>query len=1093
MKSPPYTLRVPPQGGEPGGPAKQVPRAPREGAPAARRGAVALLALACWSWQPAGAVVLDDLRDDGAWKASASDQVKASLRRDRDGSLCLDHDFAGVSGYAVMRRELPQDWPEDFALTARLKGRGQHNDLQIKLVDASGDNVWWINRPAMELPARLTDLRFKRRHVQFAWGPTPDKALRQTRYLELVMVAGQQGGGAGTLCLSRLDLEAREPAPAQWPEPELTRRPGQLLVDFQRPREFNGLWLDWPGNARSFGYRVQGSMDGRRWTDLRQVAGSATGPQALFLPEQEWRHLRLDYPRGQAAPALQLRDAGQWPDRNAVVAALAAALPRGELPRAFVGEQNYWTVIGVDGGAQRSALMSEDGALELGRGGPSVEPALLLPDGQGGQLVTWAQAQVTQSLRENHLPLPAVQWRHEDLQLRVEAVADGPWRAPELAARYTLSNRGDAPRRVSLLLALRPWQVNPPQQFLSTPGGVSRIDKLSWQGGVLAVNEQLFLRPLANPGRVLAAPLDAGLGLAALQQAPLLTQLDDPQGLASGLLRFDLELAPGESRVLGFVASLQGSAQARKPVVFNAARLAQRFETAANTWRARLGKLKLDLPPQGQPVADSMRSALAQILVSRDGPALRPGTRSYARSWVRDGAMMVAGLLRMGEQQAAREFTDWYAGHIFDSGKVPCCVDQRGADPVVENDSHGQYLYAVAELWRHTQDRALLQRHWPHVQKVMAWMEALRQSERTDANRVPERARFFGLMPPSISHEGYSDKAAYSYWDDFWALRGYKDAVQLAQAMGQPELAGRWAVWRDEFATELSASVAATAAHYGLDHIAGAADRGDFDATSTTMALNPAQAQDQLPPELLTGTFRRYAQQALARAEGTLAWKDYTPYELRNISALVRLGELEQAHRLLAFFFKDQRPQGWNQWAEVVLPNPREARFLGDMPHAWVSSDYLRAALDLLAYERESTQLNALVLAAGLPLDWKQAGDVSVAGLSTAYGRLDYQLARRGERAADGWTLTVGHVPERLDEGELRLAWPGTEPLPRATFTPPGLPEAELSWQGRELVLPRGVTTVQLTLRPPEPPPEAVPPLTPPASTTPPTAPPGTP
>ena len=71
------------------------------------------------------------------------------------------------------------------------------------------------------------------------------------------------------------------------------------------------------------------------------------------------------------------------------------------------------------------------------------------------------------------------------------------------------------------------------------------------------------------------------------------------------------------------------------------------------------------------------------------------------------------------------------------------------------------------------------------MQRVVAWMEALRQSER----KPGADARFRGLMPPSISHEGYSDKAAYSYWDDFWALRGYKDAVQIAQAPGNAGMA----------------------------------------------------------------------------------------------------------------------------------------------------------------------------------------------------------------------------------------------------------------------------------------------------------------
>ena len=116
--------------------------------------------------QCATAAVLDDMKDATPWKAAASDQVKASLRRDaKDDSLCLDYDFAGVSGYAVLRRELPLDWPADFALTTPLKGRGAGNDVQIKLVDASGDNVWWINRPAFDLPDTLTEQRFKRRHV----------------------------------------------------------------------------------------------------------------------------------------------------------------------------------------------------------------------------------------------------------------------------------------------------------------------------------------------------------------------------------------------------------------------------------------------------------------------------------------------------------------------------------------------------------------------------------------------------------------------------------------------------------------------------------------------------------------------------------------------------------------------------------------------------------------------------------------------------------------------------------------------------------------------------------------------------------------
>jgi hypothetical protein len=50
----------------------------------------------------------------------------------------------------------------------------------------------------------------------------------------------------------------------------------------------------------------------------------------------------------------------------------------------------------------------------------------------------------------------------------------------------------------------------------------------------------------------------------------------------------------------------------------------------------------------------------------------------------------------------------------------------------------------------------------------------------------------------------------------------------------------------------------------------------------------------------------------------------------------------------------------------------------------------------------------------------------------------------------------IDRRPERLP-GELRLAWPGEGTLPRANAETQGL-----AWQGRELPLPAGATTVQL-------------------------------
>ncbi len=996
-----------------------------------------LLAALAGSAQAAPGRVVVDIRDTGGWQADASEQVDAALRRDHDGSVCLEYDFHSVSGYAVMRHTLPVQWPAAFALQLGLKGRGAENDFQMKLVDASGDNVWWVNRPSFPLPSTLTDVTLRNRHFSFAWGPTADRTLARTEALELVVAARK--GGKGALCVSGVRVEEREPDPAVWPEPLVRWHAGTLDLDYRRTRELNGIALRWPGPARPESYDVLASEDARRWKLLRRVERSSGGFEALFLPESEARYVRIRGPRGQAAPHVELRDATQWPDLNAALSELARHVPRGHVPRAFLGEQSYWALVGVDGGGDRSALLSEDGALEVGRGGFSVEPAVLTA---GGRLVTWADVQISHSLREGYLPVPEVRWKHADFALQVEAAAEGPAEAPQALVRYALTNAGSAARTFTLLLAVRPWQVNPPKQFLNTPGGARRIDRLEWQPPRLSVNGAAGPLFAEVPSRVTAVPGAAGIDLHSLLDAPALHELSDAQGQASALLRWDLRLLPGETRVVTWTAPLGRALGVSSPEDID-----DRLDHVAAGWRARLNRMEITLPAPSQQVADTLRTALAQILMSRDGAALKPGTRSYARSWIRDGAMMVDGLVRMGEVDVARDFVDWYAGHVFRSGKVPCCVDARGADPVPENDSDGEYLHAVAEVWRHSGDAAFLARHWPVVQRVVAHLEGLRRSTRTAEFRAAQPANQWGLLPPSISHEGYSDKPAYSYWDAYWALRGFKDAVDVARAMGQPQLAAEWARWRDELQDDLARSVDATAAQFGMDTLAGAADRGDFDPTSTTIALNPAQAR--VSPLLLQHTFDRYWKEWEQRRAGTRAWKDFTPYELRTVGAMVRLGHARRAHELLQWFLGYRRPGGWNQWAEVVMADAREPQFLGDMPHAWIASDYLRSVLDMFAYEREADDV--LVLGAGLSEEWMAAG-VAVKNRSTRHGPLSYRISP----IPDGHILELagGVVPPA---GGVRLAWPSRRPVPRATSQ-----GRELRWVGRELVLPPGPAIIRL-------------------------------
>src|SRR6185369_9634557 len=151
-------------------------------------------------------------------------------------------------------------------------------------------------------------------------------------------------------------------------------------------------------------------------------------------------------------------------------------------------------------------------------------------------------------------------------------------------------------------------------------------------------------------------------------------------------------------------------------------------------------------PPSGQPIIETLRSSLAYMLLSLDGPILRPGTRSYARAWIRDGAMIGEALLRLGHPDVAAAFLRWYAPYQLPSGKVPCCVEAHGAVPVPENDSHGELIYLAAEVYRYTHDSGQLAAVWPHLAAATRYLEDLRQSERTPANQTADRRAYHGLL-----------------------------------------------------------------------------------------------------------------------------------------------------------------------------------------------------------------------------------------------------------------------------------------------------------------------------------------------------------
>lgn len=955
------------------------------------------------------------LGDPAAWTAHPADGVVLELADDH-GALRLDFAFSG-GGYAIARREVDLDLPENFLFRFKIRGEAPPNTLEFKLVDESGENVWWSVRPGVEWPLNWEVFTIKKRQISFAWGPGGGE-LTHAAALEVAVTAGS--GGQGSVWIEGLEMVPLPAPPDQLPAPRATATslaPGQepalaldgdpatawvpdrgdsrpaLTLDLGLVREFGGLTVDFlPGRAAAR-YTLEAAGEDGAWRTLRTVTGAHGDHQNFYLPESEARRLRLRLPPPAAGPTpavaeLQVRPLAWSENRNAFFMNIAAEAPRGIFPRGLLGEPTAWTVVGVDRDP-REGLLGADGALETGPGEFSIEPFLRL----GGRLVTWNDVTSEVRLVDDHLPLPQVVWTSGDWRLTVTAAGTGPAGGSSLLATYRLENRGSRPGEATLYLALRPFQVNPPVQFLNVRGGTAPVGAISRDGGTLLVDG----RP-----RVLLSPAPDAFGAAtflggdivrdhlARGELPAASAVQDSFGAASAAAAYRLEVPAGGATEVALLAPLQDVTPPAMPAP------AEAMAAARASWHAALDGVTLRGPACTRDAFATLKTQLGHILVNRAGVRIQPGSRSYARSWIRDGALTGVALLRWGQTEPARDFLRWYAPHQYASGKIPCVVDWRGADPVPEHDSTGEFIYLVAETYRFTGDRELLQEMWPRVKAGVGYLEGLLDQRRTEEYRAPGLREFYGILPPSISHEGYSAKPMHSYWDDFFALRGLKDAAWLAGELQAPEQESL-TLLAQRFAADLGASVAAAMARHGITYVPGCADLGDFDATSTTIALDPAAAAAVLPPGALEATFERYWDFFRERRDGA-PWEAFTPYEIRNVGAFVRLGWRQRAQELLDFFLEHRTPAGWRQWAEVVGSDPVRARFIGDMPHTWVGSDYARGLLDMLVYERrqESEAPAALVLAAGVQESWLDEGGLRLAGLPTPYGSLDYTLRRSG-------------------------------------------------------------------------------------------------
>jgi len=969
---------------------------------------------------------LDDFENKSGWTFIQSDGVNLNLSTEKGltgNAIRFDYDFTHGTGYGGIQKLFPIDLPDNYAFTFYVKAESPANNFEIKFIDKSGENVWWVSNRNYDFPTEWKQISIRKRHISFAWGPTSNQQLQRIDRIEFTIASFV--GGKGTIWLDDFKFEQIPPETHTYPEPLVTAtsslknhlpeavtdnsnkthwqssntKDQNITIDFQTHREFGGLQIDWLKNYQAKGFEILLSNDGKTWEKAYSVQSNQSDVSFIRLPEAEAKYLRIHFLNNSVNVGIReirFLSIKESLTPNDFLIYSAKNSPKGNFPRYFLEQASFWTITGVNNDV-KEALINEDGMVEVDKGLFSIEPIIK----SGDSVITWSNVNSMQSLGgfENNHDFnftPTVSWLLNNLKFETSVVSTGEAnKNSQLNIQYSFKNISSKAQEFDFYLLIRPYQVNPYYQFLNHPGGVGKIKSIKEEdGNYLAVDDKviLFQNPYESFG---ASTSDEGNLVDLIRKGILPTQksIADQNKLANGVVKYKIHLNPGEKKELFVVVPFYSKNSDNEALsIMNTA---NELTKSAEFWKTETSHIKFNLPPSADRLVNTYKSNLGYILINRDKAGIQPGSRSYERSWIRDGALTSSALLKSGIVPEVKDFIDWYSAHQYENGKVPCVVDFRGPDPVPENDSHGELIYLIREYFNFTHDTAFLFSKNKHVLKAVEYIESLIAQRSTEhyKNGNDSIRAFYGLVPESISHEGYSAKPMHSYWDNFFTMKGLKDAAEIQKILGETENYDRIAKIRDTFKENLYNSLQLAMKTQKINYIPGCVELGDFDATSTTIALTPCNELKNLPKPQVYNTFDKYYEFFKNRRDGKLNWINYTPYENRLIGSFIILDQPDRAHELIDFFLKDQHPQGWNHWAEVVWKDSRFPGFIGDMPHTWVGSDFINAIRSMFVYENEYDQ--SLVLASALYQDWIDSPNgMSVENLPTYYGEISYSIKK---------------------------------------------------------------------------------------------------
>jgi len=700
--------------------------------------------------------------------------------------------------------------------------------------------------------------------------------------------------------------------------------------------------------------------------------------------------------------------------------------PEWPLPRWAKNKGLAWTMVGMENGIHE-VLRSIDGS--FGSTAWPFSVSVWLFDPQGKRVYAPENLSVSEchaALKNGYLPVSIYSFPAGSLKIESHLFVNSEGDIDADAVAYcgiTVQSTKPSPTGLKLVIAVRPYRIS---------SGTSVVKSVDYdrESSAITVNDSISVFLDDQPERFLTAVASKDGDVSALllkgEEKPA-AKVYDPVGLASGAVVIPLKFAESE-QTWSTAIRIPLSPRESKADIEKIRKLsvAMQEEEVTQRWEKRLRSLGMNLHLPNKEYENAYYASLAYILISMDKGMLHPGPLAYDYFWYRDGAYMTNALLQAGFADLIKPILQVFMKPQLPTGEFPSIFDinYRGFGPH-EWDAQGQAIFALTQYYRYTYDKEFVKQFWTNIGKAVDFIKATRAQHLKPAY---EGTAVYGILPPSTSAEDLGPGTWHHYWDDFWCIKGLRDAAYLAGELGEKQR-------EQEFLAEGYELLKCTRQSYmklmrdsSMDWIPNGPE--DIYGTSMARGTGPAVWPGQIldaSDSIVQTSFQRYFEKWIKPFGGAYLHQGrFWPYGFELAQCYTFLGRRDIADEIMKWHLEHQTFPGAYSWAEQI--DTTSLWFAaGDMPHCWVAADYMNALRAFLLYEEG----NRIVLGAGIPPEWLGPGkELSIDSAPTFFGTLSYALSVDSSaklisvrmsgtaRPPEGYVLRLPIMRERIESAK---------------------------------------------------------------------------